>query len=111
MSNVKKQHKVVKLITLGDTNAGKSCIIHYFIVKEFINMQNTVGVDFYAKTIDYKGNSIKVQIYDTSGQEKFKTISAKQNYFSKTEKFLFVFCYKHLLAHLLGQPVSRFVGF
>lgn len=89
MSNVKKQHKIVKLITLGDTNAGKSCIIHYFIEKEFINMQNTVGVDFYAKTIDYKGNSIKVQIYDTSGQEKFKTISA--NYYKRADGILLVF--------------------
>ena len=52
-------------------------------------MQNTVGVDFYAKTIDYKGNSIKVQIYDTSGQEKFKTISA--NYYKRADGILLVF--------------------
>lgn len=89
MSEVKKKHTIVKIITLGDTNAGKSCIIHYFIENEFTNMQNTVGVDFYAKTIDYKGNLIKVQIYDTSGQEKFKTISA--NYYKRADGILLVF--------------------
>ena len=36
---------------------------------------NTIGVDFRFKTIVIRDRKIKIQIWDTAGQEKFRTIS------------------------------------
>ena len=84
-----KHKPIIRLITLGDSNAGKSCIINYFIEKKFTTKANTVGVDFYSKEYKIDQHSIKVQIYDTSGQEKFRTIAS--NYYKRADGILLVF--------------------
>jgi small GTP-binding protein len=69
-----------KLIILGDSGVGKSCIMHHFIYNKFEkNKTQTIGVDFTAKTIKIKEQSIKLQIWDTAGQEKFRAIA--RNYY------------------------------
>ena len=84
-----KHKTIIRLITLGDSNAGKSCIINYFVEKKFTAKANTVGVDFYSKEYMIDQNNIKVQIYDTSGQEKFRTIAS--NYYKRADGILLVF--------------------
>ena len=37
-------------------------------------LQATIGVDFATKTIEYKDNSIKLQIWDSAGQERYKAL-------------------------------------
>lgn len=37
-------------------------------------MQPTIGIDFVSKDIKYKGNSCRMQLWDTAGQEKFKSL-------------------------------------
>ena len=86
MKNVKT---VYKIITLGDTFAGKSCIVNRFVQNEFENLSNTIGVDFFAKEFTMNGTAIKLQIYDTSGQEQFKSITS--NYYKRADGILFVF--------------------
>ena len=38
-------------------------------------MYTVVGVDFKIRTVDIDGKKIKLQMWDTSGQERFKTIT------------------------------------
>ena len=86
---MKTAKTVYKIITLGDTFAGKSCIVNRFVQNEFENLSNTIGVDFFAKDFTFKDTTIKLQIYDTSGQEQFKSITA--NYYKRADGILFVF--------------------
>ena len=79
-----------KLVFVGDINVGKTSVMNRFIndefsgeydVNQFYNLtfilyflQATIGVDFATKTIEYKDNSIKLQIWDSAGQERYKAL-------------------------------------
>ena len=73
---------VVKCVLLGHYGVGKSTLGHKFLQKTskyFLNdiIEPTIGIDFIPKTIKlpkYNDHKIKLQIWDTAGQEKFKSI-------------------------------------
>ncbi len=55
---------------------GKSCILLQFTDNKFRNQHElTIGVEFGAKTIEINGKLIKIQIWDTAGQEAFQAIT------------------------------------
>jgi Ras-related protein Rab-2A len=65
-----------KYIIIGDSGVGKSCILLRFIDDTFNpNLENTIGVEFGAKMINIKSTNIKLQIWDTAGQEAFQSIT------------------------------------
>ena len=68
---------VFKYIVIGDASVGKSCIVNQFLNKAFNEeYEITVGVEFGAKTVDLEGGErVKLQIWDTAGQESFKSIT------------------------------------
>ncbi|XP_028813996.1 ras-related protein Rab-19 isoform X2 [Denticeps clupeoides] len=69
-----------KIILIGDTNVGKTCVVHSFKTGTFLEkQQNTLGVDFTVRTLDIDGKKIKMQVWDTAGQERFRTIT--QSYY------------------------------
>ncbi|XP_007896839.1 ras-related protein Rab-19 isoform X2 [Callorhinchus milii] len=69
-----------KIVLIGDSNIGKTCVVHRFKSGIFIEkQQNTIGVDFIVKTLDIDGKKVKVQVWDTAGQERFRTIT--QSYY------------------------------
>ena len=71
---------IIKILTLGDTMVGKSSIVLRFSDDKFDENQfATIGIDFKTKYIKVKDASVKVLIWDTAGQEKFRNI-AKQYY-------------------------------
>lgn len=56
-----------KIILIGDSNVGKTCVIHSFKSGVFSdNQHNTIGVDFTVRSIDIDGKKVKVceLIYD-----------------------------------------------
>ena len=64
-----------RLILLGDSTVGKSSILRQF--KEgthFPDISLTVGVDFHAKLIQVNGQPVKLQLWDTAGQDRFRAI-------------------------------------
>ena len=64
-----------KLILIGDVAVGKTSIINSILGQKFNDeYEPSIGVDFFSKTIKYKGKSIKLQIWDSAGQEKFKSL-------------------------------------
>ena len=65
-----------KILLLGDSGVGKSCIILRYIENNFsTNLMNSIGVDFKLKNIEIDNKKIKLQIGDTAGQERFRTIT------------------------------------
>ena len=65
-----------KLIFLGDQSVGKSCILNRFINNTFTeDYQATIGLDFRSKEkVQIDNQDIHLLLYDTSGQEKFKSL-------------------------------------
>ena len=74
--NEKKYDYIFKLILIGNSCVGKSSIIQRYIQKTFNDEYTcTIGVDFFMKTLDINDNLIKLQLWDTAGTEKFKSIT------------------------------------
>jgi Ras-related protein Rab-8A len=58
--------QVVRLLTLGDSGAGKSSLLLRYTLNEFsIEYMPTIGIDFRLKTVEMKGKTVKVQVWDT----------------------------------------------
>lgn len=65
-----------KYIIIGDTSVGKSCILLQFLEKKFkFDHDTTIGVEFGSKIITVNDKQLKLQIWDTAGQETFKSIT------------------------------------
>lgn len=65
-----------KYIIIGDTGVGKSCLLLQFTDSRFRNDHDlTIGVEFGAKLATIDNKSIHLQIWDTAGQESFKSIT------------------------------------
>jgi len=67
---------LIKLLLIGDSGVGKSCLLLRFSEDQFTpSFITTIGIDFKIRTIDMDGKKIKLQIWDTAGQERFRTIT------------------------------------
>ncbi|XP_003373454.1 GTP-binding protein Ypt2 [Trichinella spiralis] len=65
-----------KLLLIGDSGVGKTCLLFRFAEDSFNNtFISTIGIDFKIRTIELDGKKIKLQIWDTAGQERFRTIT------------------------------------
>ena len=64
-----------KLIFLGDQGVGKSCILNRFMNGTFTEeYQATIGLDFQSKNVQIDNQDIHLLLYDTAGQEKFRSL-------------------------------------
>jgi len=67
--------KVFKIMILGDSGVGKTSILEQYVNKVFSGFYKvTIGSDFLAKELDVGGKQIKLQIWDTAGQEKYQSV-------------------------------------
>jgi Ras-related protein Rab-1A len=74
MNNIGHDY-LYKLLLIGDSGVGKSSILNRFTENYFHeNYISTIGVDFKISHMKINDKNIKLQIWDTAGQEKFKTI-------------------------------------
>lgn len=65
-----------KYIIVGDTAVGKSCLLLQFTDKRFQPVHDlTIGVEFGSRVVTVDSHQIKLQIWDTAGQEKFRSIT------------------------------------
>ena len=66
---------VVKCVVLGDYGAGKSSILARYCHNKYTEYSHTtIGADFFIKTIKQGSTTIKAQLWDTAGQEKYKAM-------------------------------------
>ena len=64
-----------KLIFLGDQNVGKSCILNRFMNDTFTEeYQATIGLALQSKNVQIDNQDIHLLLYDTAGQEKFRSL-------------------------------------
>ena len=64
-----------KIILIGDVSVGKTSIINCLLGQKFSDeYEPSIGIDFFSKNIKYKNKIIKLQIWDSAGQEKFKSL-------------------------------------
>lgn len=81
---------IIRIILLGNVNIGKTSLCNKLKNKEFnYEYHSTIGVDFH--TIYHKHNNIdyKLQIWDTAGQEKFRSLVSC--YFRKSNIIIIMF--------------------
>ena len=103
-----------KLVLIGDSGVGKSCLLLRFAVSyleclgfsRFLQNSNlqtqswkddaftesyisTIGVDFRFRTVKIENKTVKLQIWDTAGQERFRTITSA--YYRGADGIIMVF--------------------
>ncbi|CAH8637878.1 unnamed protein product [Schistosoma margrebowiei] len=65
-----------KYIIIGDTAVGKSCLLLQFTDQRFQPVYDlTIGVEFGARMVNIGDKQIKLQVWDTAGQESFRSIT------------------------------------
>ncbi|XP_059149513.1 ras-related protein Rab-13-like [Physella acuta] len=86
----KRYDTLLRLMLVGDTGVGKTCLINQYAFNEFLeNHTTTVGVDFRMKVINLDGKNVKLQIWDTAGQERFEAIT--KQYYSRAQGCILVY--------------------
>jgi small GTP-binding protein len=69
----------VKAVLLGESGVGKTCIIARFINGSFeSNIMSTTGASYAGKTMifqEFGGQCVKFEIWDTAGQEKYRSLT------------------------------------
>mmetsp|Transcript_17143 Transcript_17143/g.28654 ORF Transcript_17143/g.28654 Transcript_17143/m.28654 type:complete len:200 (+) Transcript_17143:192-791(+) len=66
----------ISMVVIGDTGVGKSCLLLQFVDKRFSSVHDlTIGVDFGTRIVEIGSEKVKLQIWDTAGQESFRSIA------------------------------------
>ena len=84
-------YNLYKILLLGDTSVGKSCLLLRFCDNSFQEAHlTTIGLDFRLKTINLKDDrKVKIQIWDTAGEDRFRSIT--RNYYKGAKGILLIF--------------------
>ena len=82
---------VYKVLLLGDSTVGKTCFLLRYCDKTFQEAHlSTIGLDYRLKTIVLKsGKNIKLQIWDTAGQDKYRSIT--RNYYKGAHGIILIY--------------------
>ena len=65
------------LLMIGDSGVGKSSLLLRFSDDKYRESDSsTIGVDFKVKQVELDGKQVKLQMWDTAGQEKYRTITS-----------------------------------
>ena len=66
----------LKLISVGESNVGKTSFVRRFADQTWIASGiATIGIDFKIRTVGFKGESLKLFLWDTAGAERFRHLS------------------------------------
>ena len=69
-------YNTFKIVFLGDTSVGKTCIVNQYVSKSFSEFQeSTIGAAFISTDIYLEDRTVKLDIWDTAGQERYKSLA------------------------------------
>ncbi|XP_065174344.1 uncharacterized protein LOC135804403 isoform X2 [Sycon ciliatum] len=81
--------RVFKVVLVGEVNVGKTSIFQRLRAKRFQEWGTTVGVDQFTKEYEVDGVTVTLQIWDTAGSEKYRTLTA--NYYHSAAACVYVY--------------------
>jgi small GTP-binding protein len=81
----------VKILLLGDSAVGKSSLLTQYCDKDFsLGHMPTIGIEYKQKVLNLNNNkSVKIQLWDTAGHERFRTITPV--YYRNVDGVLLIF--------------------
>ena len=90
MSTTNNDVETISIIMIGDTSVGKSTLMKKFITGNFSDSLNpTLGVELYKKEFNIRGKQYLYRIWDTCGQERFRSLS--KSYFHSANGIMLLF--------------------
>ena len=85
-----ENEKKYKILIIGEASVGKTSIMCRYADNFFPeNYKSTIGIDFRIKKINHKNDKFKIQILDTAGQERFRSIG--NSYYREVRGIFIVF--------------------
>jgi small GTP-binding protein len=102
---------IFKYIVIGDSGAGKTSLCNSFVQNKFDPYHDpTIGIDFFSRIIEIDKQKLKIQLWDSAGNEKFRSIT--QQYYRGTTVVLLVYditdrsSFKNILAWI--QDIQKY---
>ena len=91
MSEKKQKELLYKILLLGDSSVGKTCFLMRYADNTFQEIHmSTIGLDYKLKNVQLDGGKIvKVQIWDTAGQDRFRSIT--KNYYKGAHGIILIY--------------------
>lgn len=87
---VEEEKLTFRVVTIGDSSVGKTCIINRFLRDTFdVDEPNTIGALYDSFVQEYNGRTIEIQLWDTAGQEQYRALGPV--YFRSAAAALVVF--------------------
>ena len=82
--------KPFKVVMLGDSSVGKTCLVNRFIKAKYYEAEPTLAQDFQSKTVmTSEGTNVRLQIWDTAGGEQYRSLAPI--YFKGAHAFCLVY--------------------
>ena len=78
-----------KILLLGESSVGKTCFLLRYCDADFQESISTQGIDSRIKDLKRNGQKIKLSIYDTAGQERFRSLV--QNLYKAADGILLIY--------------------
>ena len=86
----KEEDATIKILVLGDSMVGKTSLLLQYVDGYFPEIFiSTIGVEYKEKIIELKNTNIKLQIWDTCGQEKYRSLA--KNFMKGANGILYVY--------------------
>ena len=86
-----KKEFLYKILILGDSSVGKTCFLTRYADNTFQEVHmSTIGIDYKLKNVKMEdGKIVKLQIWDTAGQDRFRSIT--KNYYKGANGIVVIF--------------------
>lgn len=65
-----------KIVLLGSMGVGKTSLVEKFMFNVFQNPPNTIGAAYAEKKVEVNNKQVKLQVWDTGGQERYRAMAA-----------------------------------
>ena len=90
LDKAEEEKNQINILLVGDTNTGKTSFVKRLIFNKYdLTFVASIGVDFELKKIKYKNKIYTIRLFDTAGQERFKSIT--KSYFRLANAYFIFF--------------------